>query len=223
MFRKVDPDIQQDVLRELAWDTHVSPTEVAVLVKNGVVTLVGTVDSWAKVRAAEQAAHRVAGVRDVANDLVVKVADDARRTDTEVAQAVRRSLEWDIRVPEALITSTVSQGVVTLEGAVPHWNQRADAEAAVAHLMGVRRVLNHVVVEPTEMIDLDQVRAAVARALERHANREASRVDLHAQEGAVEVSGSVESHHDKYAVLGAVRGTRGVREVTDRLTVRPRV
>lgn len=45
--RKIDPDIQQDVLRELAWDTRVSPREVGVLVKDGGVTLVGTVESWA--------------------------------------------------------------------------------------------------------------------------------------------------------------------------------
>lgn len=221
MTRKIDPDIQQDVLRELAWDTRVSPMEVGVLVKNGVVTLVGTVDNWAKARAAEQAAHRVASVRDVANDLVVQVPGDARRTDAEIAQAVRRALEWDSRVPEELVTTTVSHGVVTLEGSVPHWTQRADAEAAVAHLMSVRRVLNHIVVDPAEALELDQVRTAVERALERHATREASRVELHARGGAVEVSGSVESAHEKAAVLGAVRGTRGVREVTDRLAVRP--
>jgi osmotically-inducible protein OsmY len=220
--RKIDPDIQQDVLRELAWDTRVSPMEVGVLVKDGVVTLVGTVDSWAKVHAAEQAAHRVSGVFDVANDLAVKLPDDARRTDTEIAQAVRRALEWDIRVPDAQIESTISEGTVTLEGTVPVWSQRADAEAAVAHLLGVRRVLNHIVVAPTESLDLDTVRTAVGRALERHAEREASRIALAETDGIVEVTGIVQTAREKAAVLGAVRGTRGVREVSDRLEVKPR-
>jgi len=220
--KKIDPDIQQDVLRELAWDTRVSPREVGVLVKNGVVTLVGTVDSWAKAHASEEAAHRVSGVHDVANDLVVTVPDDARRTDTDIAIAVRRALEWDVRVPEAQITSTVSHGAVTLEGAVPLWSQRADAEAAVAHLMGVRRVLNHIVVEPGESLDLEKVRTAVETALERHADREAGRVELRAHDGAVDVLGVVETTLEKKAVLGAVRGTRGVRRVDDHLQVQPR-
>jgi osmotically-inducible protein OsmY len=220
--RKIDPDIQQDVLRELAWDTRVSPMEVGVLVKDGVVTLVGTVDSWAKVHAAEQAAHRVAGVLDVANDLTVKLPDEARRSDTEIAQAVRRALEWDMRVPDDQIESTIAEGAVTLEGTVPLWSQRADAEAAVAHLFGVRRVLNHIVVVPTESLDLEAVRTAVARALERHAEREASGIALAMTDGSVEVSGIVQSPREKAAIVGAVRGTRGVRDVADRLEVKPR-
>ena len=147
---KIDPDLQQDVLCELAWDARVPPKEVGVLVNGGVVTLVGTVDSWAKAHAAEQAAHRVAGVLDVANDLVVKLPDDARRPDTEIAQAVRRALEWDERVRGALIQSTVSDGEVILDGTVPVRRQRRDAEAAVSHVFGVRRVLNHIVVQPED-------------------------------------------------------------------------
>jgi osmotically-inducible protein OsmY len=218
---KTDHDVQQDVLCELAWDTRVSPMEVGVLVKDGVVTLVGTVDSWAKVHAAEQAAHRVSGVRDVANNLSVKLPDEARRTDTEIALAVRRALEWDIRVPNGQIESTISEGTVTLEGTVPLWSQSADAEAAVAHLFGVRRVLNHIAVIPTESLDLEAVQTAVERALERHAEREASRIALAATNGTVEASGVVETTREKTAVLGAVRGTRGVRAVVDRLVVRP--
>jgi osmotically-inducible protein OsmY len=196
--------------------------EVGVLVNGGVVTLVGTVDNWAKVRAAEQAAHRVAGVLDVANDLAVKLPDDAKRTDTEIAQAVRRALEWDIRVPDAQIESTISDGTVILEGTVPIWSQRADAEAAVAHLFGVRRVLNHILVVPTESLDMGSVRTAVERALERHAEREASRIGLQETDGTVAVSGVVQTAQEKAAVLGAVRGTRGVRDVADHLDVQPR-
>jgi osmotically-inducible protein OsmY len=160
-------------------------------------------------------------VLDVANDLAVKLPDEARRTDTEIAQAVRRALEWDTRVPDAQLESTISEGVVTLEGTVPLWSQRVDAEAAVAHLFGVRHVLNHIVVVPTESLDLEAVRTAVERALERHAEREASRIALAATDGTVEVSGIVQTAREKVAVLGAVRGTRGVSDVADRLDVKP--
>ncbi len=62
---------------------------------NGVITLTGTVSSWAKKVAAEEAAHRVYGVLDVANDIVVKTPGGMPMTDTEIAQAVRQTL-WDV-------------------------------------------------------------------------------------------------------------------------------
>jgi CBS domain-containing protein/osmotically-inducible protein OsmY len=142
--KKVDPDIRQDVLCELAWDARVSAKDIGVLVNHGVVTLMGTVESWAAARAAERAAHRVAGVLDVANDLAVKLPEDERRTDAELAQAVRHALERDVGRAGAEIASTVSNGIVTLEGTVPLAAQRGDAEAAVSHLKGVRRVVDRV-------------------------------------------------------------------------------
>jgi osmotically-inducible protein OsmY len=172
--KKTDSDILHDVARELAWDTRISPTEIGLQVKDAVVTLTGTVDSWAKLRSAQEAAHRVAGVLDVANDLAVKPAGSAERTDTEIAQAVRRALEWDVLVPHQHIRSTVAHGTVMLEGTVTHWSQRFDAERAIERLAGVKRVANRIEVEPDEKVNLDRARHAVDKALERHAEREAA-------------------------------------------------
>jgi hypothetical protein len=86
--KKTDAEIQRDVVNELAWDTRVSSTQIGVQVKNGVVTLIGILDDWMRVRAAQEAAHRVRGVLDVANDLDVKLASGTGKT------AVRRALEW---------------------------------------------------------------------------------------------------------------------------------
>jgi hypothetical protein len=84
----MDAQIHHDVLEELKWDSRVEETEVGVQVAGGVVTLTGTVTSWAKRLAAQEAAHRVIGVLDVANDITVKAAGGLTRTDTEIAQAV---------------------------------------------------------------------------------------------------------------------------------------
>jgi osmotically-inducible protein OsmY len=205
----------------MEWDTRVSPTEVGIQVKQGVVTLNGMVDSWVKVRAAEEAAHRVNGVLDVANDLTVKLAGTSQRTDTDIAQTVRRALEWDVTVPDQKISSTVTHGVVTLEGKVAFWSQKADAERAVERLTGVARVLNRIEVKPKEEVNLANVRSAVATALEQRADREASRLTLHATDGTVDVSGVVHTWQERQAVLGAIRGTRGVRDVADHLSVQP--
>jgi osmotically-inducible protein OsmY len=218
---KTDDELRGDVARELAWDTRVAPARVGVEVLHGVVTLTGVVDSWARLRLAEDAAQRVPGVLGVANQLTVALPGVARRSDTEIAQTVRHALEVDVLVPDQLIRSSVSGGVVTLEGCVPLWSQRYDAERAVERLAGVRNVRNRIDVEPTDLVCLEQARDAVETALERHASREATHVSLTANDGTIEVRGIVHSWQARRAVLGAVRGTRGVRGVDDHLHVEP--
>ena len=218
---KTDNEIQQDVACELAWDTSISPTEIGIAVKHGVVTLSGSVDTWAQVGAAEQAAHRVRGVLDVANDLVVSLPRGGHQTDADIAQAVRHALEWDVTVPDQDIRSTVSNGTVRLEGVVSFLNQCTDAERAVERLAGVKRVVNQIEVRPTESVNVEEARQAVAKALGRHAAREAAGIELRADGGTVSVTGVVRTLEEKAAVLGAVRGTRGVSGVTDALGVQP--
>ena len=170
-MRKSDTEIQQAVVRELGWDTRISPTEVGVQVKNGVVTLAGMVDSWAKRAAAEQAAHRVFGVLDVANDLEVQLTGvGAARSDTDIAQSVRHALEWDVTVPDKAIRSTVSKGVVTLEGTVGFWSERSDAERAIEKIFGVKAVVNRIEVRPP-------VRAEAAQEEQLPVERPTSTVD----------------------------------------------
>src|SRR5579884_4316782 len=79
---KSDSEIQQDVYDELEWDSRVEATHIGVVVENGVVTLRGTVRSHAERLAAQEAAHRVAGVLDVANDIDVKIPGSLAKTDT---------------------------------------------------------------------------------------------------------------------------------------------
>lgn len=217
---KTDSEIQKAVLRELKWDTRVEETDVGVEVDSGIVTLTGTVSSWAKRIAAQEAAHRVAGVLDVANDLKVKVLGEAGRTDTDIARAVRHALEWDVFVPETRIRSTVSDGWVTLEGQVDYWSQRQDAERAVRNLAGVRGVSNSIEITPPKVLPLE-VRRAIEQALERQAEREAHRITLDVQSGRVSLTGIVHSWAEREAVVGAARGTRGVRDVEDHLRIEP--
>ena len=219
--KKSDAQIQQEVLRELKWDPRVEETEVGVEVDAGVVTLTGTVSSWGKRIAAKEAAHRVGGVLDVANDIQVKRAGLLTRTDTEIAQAVRHTLQWDVFVPDARIHCTVSDGVVTLEGNVELWSEREDAERAVRNLASVRGVVNKITVAVSPAMQERDVRKAVEEALERRAHREANRIEIAVEDGAVVLSGHVQSWAEKEAVLGAARYTRGVRALQDHLRIEP--
>lgn len=220
LAKKTDSEIQQDVLRELKWDTRVEETDVGVEVDDGVVTLSGTVSSWGRRHAAAEAAHRVRGVLDVANDIVVRTPGTPGLTDTEIAQAVRHALAWDVFVPESRIQSTVSDGVVLLDGEVDSLTELKDAERAVRNLAGVRAVTSLIAVKPRP-VDPSKVRGSIEDALARRAELEGRRISFEVCGGSVKISGTVRSSAEKEAVLGAATGTPGVHAVEDQVRVDP--
>ncbi|MFN5496335.1 MAG: BON domain-containing protein [bacterium] len=217
---KSDSQIKTDVLNELKWDSRVDETDVGVQVREGIVTLVGNVDVYAKKIAAREAAHRVHGVLDVVDELQVKVAGVGGATDTEIARAVRDALEWDAFVPDEKITSTVSLGIVTLEGVVPTWSQRADAERVVRGLSGVRGVINQITVM-AKAVDSSRIKADIEEALERQAEREARRIGVSVKDGVVMLTGRVRSWVEKDTIDRVVGFATGVKRVDDRLIVDP--
>ena len=218
--KKTDNEIKQQVLRELKWDSRISWAQIGVEVRDGVVTLSGAVSSYAKKSAAQQAAHRVAGVLDVANDIEVKPTGAFARTDSDIAKAVRHTLEWDALVPDERIRSTVSDGWVTLEGDVDLWREREDAEKAVLKLAGVVGVLNMIRILP-KAIDPKELREEIEDALDRRAEREADRLRIEVKDGAVELWGRVHSWREKRAVLGSIGHMPGVLAVKEHLRIDP--
>jgi hyperosmotically inducible protein len=218
---KSDVLIQQDVMRELRWDTRIaSQTDVGVEVDRGIVTLTGTVDSFAKKGAARQAAHRVAGVLDVVDNVQVRFAGGSGKTDTDIAKAVRHALEWDVFVPDQKIQSTVSEGWVTLEGDVDFLQQKQDAGKAVENLAGVKGVANLIRVK-SRPVDTRSIHTTIEEALERRAEREADRIAVKIENGTVTLEGRVRSWFEKDAILGAVSHAPGVAGIVDRLKVDP--
>jgi osmotically-inducible protein OsmY len=98
------------VLFELKWDSNITSSDIAVAVKDGVVTLSGFVSSYWEKDAAEKAVKRVYGVRGVANDIRVKLT--SARTDPEIARDAVRRLESHIPIPSDRIKVTVKDGLV---------------------------------------------------------------------------------------------------------------
>src|SRR5690348_15779085 len=145
---KTDEEIQKDVLAEFKWDAQLQPNEIGVVVKDGMVTLTGWVDSYLKKWAAERAAHRVRGVVAVANDIEVRLPTAVERTDADIAAAVTRALEWDAQVPIEKLDITVSKGWVTLQGEVEREYRRRAAERVVRNISGVRGATNLINVKP---------------------------------------------------------------------------
>jgi len=220
LARRSDRDLKERILRELKWDSRISWASINVEVNDAVATLSGSVLSYAQKIAAQEAAHRVIGVLDVANDIEVKPADNFIHTDTEIARAVRNALEWDALVPNEMIQSNVSDGWVTLEGQVDYWRERTDAERAIRRLAGVVGVINNLTVRK-QAIDEGQLRDEIEAALETRADREANRLRIEISDGAVDLWGRVHSWQEKRAVLGSISHAPGVTEVRDHLRIDP--
>src|SRR5229473_4386584 len=92
-----DQSLREDVVLELKYDPKITSSDIAIAVKDGVVTLSGFVPSYWEKDAAEKAVKRVYGVRGVANDLAVKLP--ATRTDPEIAREAVHELQSHIGIP----------------------------------------------------------------------------------------------------------------------------
>lgn len=212
-----DQQIQADVLAELRWEPRVQQNEIGVAVKNGVVTLTGLVDSYTKRWAAEDAAHRVRGVKAVANDIEVRLSPDDRKTDADLAAALVRALEWDALVPVEKVEVTVSKGWVTLKGEVEWQYQRDDAERVARRLTGVSGVTNLITVKPR--VSPTELKKRIEDALVRSAELDANAITVDVEGDAIILKGTVRSWAEREAAERAAWAAPGVTAVDNRITI----
>ncbi len=198
---------------------RVKPNEIGVAVKDGIVTLTGWVDSYLKKMAAETAAHRVQGVKAVANDIEVRLLSFAERTDADLAAAVVNALKWDAFIPADKIDVTVSKGWVTLKGQVEFGFQRRAAERAVQRLSGVKGVSNLITIKP--LLSPTDLKQKIEQALVRNAETDARHITVEVQGGKVILYGTVRSYAEKQEAEDAAWSAPGVSEVDNRIVVSP--
>ncbi len=141
-----DEDIRQSVIRNLSDDPDLEKTDIRVSVKNGIVTLEGSVDAYWKKWEAEYTTCAVRGVCDIVNKVTVvptmQIADRVIADDVEAAIERRRNVnieDLDIRV---------ENGVVTLSGTVADWDARRAAINAAEFTKGVVDVVDELTIQP---------------------------------------------------------------------------
>lgn len=214
---KTNAELQKDVYEELKWDSRINEGDLGVSVNNGIVTLSGSIPSYAEKWAAEAAVRKVAGVTAIVNKIDVKLFSSFVKDDQDIARAAVNAFKWNVWVPDESIKVMVEDGWVTLSGKVNYDYQKKAAENSVRHLAGVRGVTNEIAVEPH--LKIKDIQSEIKRALHRHAEEDANGIRIDASNGEVTLSGTVHSLDEKENAEWAALGTVGVRKVRNNLLV----
>lgn len=214
---KTDSQIQKDVQAELKWHPFLKASEIGVAVKNGVVTLSGMVDTYAKKRAAERVAKRVEGVKAIAEDIVVALFPGAANGDAGLATAVVNTLKWHSAVADDKIKIKVEDGWVTLDGTAEWGFQKEAAENAIENLQGVKGVTNNI--EVTTLVDPSDVKKQIAQAFHRSATIDSNNIIIESVGSKVILKGKVRSFAESDEAEHAAWQAPGVRKVENNLRI----
>jgi len=216
---KSDTQIKNDVESELSWDAAIGSTGILVSVRSGIVTLSGTVSTYADKFHAEHAASRVSGVNALAVEIRVQPLDPYIRSDTEIARSAETALQYVSYLPKDAVKIIVEDGWVTLSGVVD-WNyQRDNVETALRYLWGVNGISNNLTL--ISRAPSASIHAEILTALARRTDAEEQHISVDVAAGAVTLTGSVTSWWQKELAREAAWNLAGVTHVTNNLRIVP--
>ncbi len=216
---RYDADILRDVTDELRWTPTVDDKDISVKVTDGVVTLSGYVRSLEEAANAVRAVKRVAGVRALADELIVNIPTGIRLPDPDIARNAAAALERELPHAAQSIRVIVHNGQVTLEGEVEWQYQRTRAAECVRKLAGVWVLSNEIILKgkPVE----SDIKERIAAALKRSAQIDAEGINVVVDGSQVTLTGRVRSWSEHEEAADTAWSAPGVLEVRNHLCVGP--
>jgi osmotically-inducible protein OsmY len=191
--------------------------EIGVTVKDGVVTLTGVVDSYAKKLEAENASKNVAGVKVVVEKLEIRLAHWGKTTDGEIAVEVVNAFKWNWRIPNDKVKVKVEGGWITLEGELEFYYQSEAAKDAVNNLLGVTGVSNNIKIKPDTAAEAEQ--SDIESALRRNWSIDGDEIEVKVSGHKATLSGTVDSRYQKDEAARIAYNAPGVWSVDNELVV----
>jgi osmotically-inducible protein OsmY len=210
-------DLVANVNDELFWDPKVDNAAIAVTADKGAITLRGTVGSLREKREAKKAAQRVFGVISVDDKLQVRLLDSSRRADADLRGDVLRAMSLDSLVPQS-VDAKVSDGFVTLSGAVDWQFQRDEADYVASNIVGLLDVFNEIEIRNPTPNSYD-VKASIKKALKRNAGVDGDGLSVTTDNGTVTISGTVRSWSEHDEAIDAAWAAPGVTSVRDGMAI----
>lgn len=212
---KTNEILQKDVQDAIKWEPLLHAAEIGVIVKDGVVTLTGTVDSYAKKIEAEQAAKMVSGVKAVVEKIEIKYGNYGKKSDEAIANEIINAFKWNWSIPDEKIKVKVENGWVTLTGIVI-WNYQKEASnTAIKNLLGVVGVTNNIHIQSESKDKIEKL--AIENALVRNWSINDDDIHIKVKENNVTLSGTVESYYEKDEAERIAWNAPGVTSVNNEL------
>ncbi|MCW2275629.1 BON domain-containing protein [Rhodoblastus acidophilus] len=211
-----DKVLKQAVLDELEWDPSVNAAHIGVSAKNGIVTLMGHVESYPEKFAAEKAARKVNEVKGVAEEIEVRLPFEVKHGDEEIAAAAIDRLKWSSTIPRDAVKVKVEKGCVTLTGEVDwHYQQNAATED-VRRLWGVVGVSNQITLKPKPNVSniQDKIKVALNRSW-----FDPAAITVSAHGGTVKLTGDVHSLVERDEADAAAWASPGTMFVENNISV----
>jgi osmotically-inducible protein OsmY len=203
-----DHEIQAAISQRLAMDGRINSKAIQVKVDDGQATLSGTVETFTEKGLAENLVASTYGVKAVNNQLIVKPAPTK---DIAVERAVKEAIKSTPALQKNNIQVSVSDGVVTLKGAVEKQIQSQAAEIAAKTAPGVVRVVNLLKVtqpRPDREIEKDIVFYLKSSSLVNLDD-----VDPVVKDGVVTLKGSIDNLSHKHVIANDLEKIHGVKTV----------
>lgn len=212
-----DRTLKLAVEDELAWEPSIDAERIGVTAEDGVVTLTGHVGSYTEKIIAERAAKRVKGVRAIAQEIEIRLPNDKKTSDDQIAKRALDIIAWDSTIPKDKVQVKVQGGFVTLSGEVDWHYQRTDAEYAVRKLEGIKGLSNEIKVKPR--VQASDVKQRIESALKRNAEWEAGSIKVSAQNGHVTLDGKVKAWYERDLAERTAWSAPGVISVEDHISI----
>ena len=215
---KTNEELQKDVQNAIKWEPLLNAAEIGVTAKDGIITLTGSVNSYAKKSEAEMATKNVAGVKAVVEKIEIKFGSDwAKKDDNEIATEVLNAIKWNWEVPNDKVKVKVEKGWITLDGELS-WNfQREAAKNAIKNLLGVTGVSNNITIKAESHDKIEKTK--VEDALSRNWSINTQDIDVTVSGTAVTLSGTVSSWYQKDEAGRIAWNTPGIWTVNNELEV----
>ena len=214
---KSNEELQKNVIAAINWEPLLQAAAIEVKVKDGIVTLTGSVNTYAKKAEAEQAAKNVAGVRTVFEDINVVCGEKDKRTDAEIMTAIENAFKWHWDIPTEKIAAIVEKSWVFLSGEL-EWNyQKEAAKSAISNLIGIIGITNNITVKNSSKDVIEQNDIEIA--IERNGNINNKDIAVYVFDNVVTLKGHVDSWHQKSEAGRIAWNAPGVKQVQNDLYV----
>ena len=212
-----DGVVKQNIIDELEFEPSIDAAGIGVAVRSGIVTLTGSVGSYAQKVAAEQAVMRVKGVKAIAEELTVRANGAGAVDDGLIAERIVNALKWSTLVPDGRVVVTVENGRVTLSGSLDWAYQKRGALDVVRTLKGVTDIEDNI--ELRARLATGDVRTAIEHALRRKAEVGDRVVEVIVKGNEVTLTGRLRSFAERHVFEDAAWSVVGVTKVVDHLVV----